>query len=80
MTSEITPHENIAKKCLSLAKSLLKEGTLTDDTLLAALVQMAFRDHDKVTKARSIYDWLIKNKVPNDSAWKISGMDSLVAG
>ena len=78
MSEERTPDELITSKCLTLARSLLK---LEETELAATLVARAFQDTDPVVQARNTYDWLSRQKqYSQEQAWKLSGMDSLVAG
>ena len=84
MTSkELTPEEEIInKRCLALARLLLRQDSHGGpaQTLVGLLVHRAFQYQDKVVKCRSVYDWFVKNKVPNELAWTFSGMDDLVHG
>ena len=79
--SEVNIQERIQKRCLALAKDLLGVGPQSDNTkeLIVRLVRRAFEHESAVSRARSSYDWFIKNKVPNELAWKFSGMEDLVA-
>lgn len=75
-----TPEQLIQAKCLSLAKSLIKDAPDENDRDLAAsLVGRAFIGNDPVLQARGTYDWLSKQKqYSSDEAWRLSGMADLV--
>lgn len=81
-------HATIAKRCLLLARSILKLEKLSPADL--GLLQVVLRTHFEIELpkfvdpkdrdrrvARSIYEWMLKNEVFDDpeKAWKASGME-----
>jgi len=71
----------IKKRCLALAKDLIKGKLMThrEEDLLKCLVQKAFFDLDKAKAARQAYGFLVANKISDQSAWEMSGMSALVS-
>lgn len=67
--------KRIQKRCLALAKDLLKTGDKhKDEELMLALLDRVFRCASKIKTARQVYDWLVKNKYDPDVAWGLSGL------
>lgn len=69
--------QRIQKRCLALAKDLLKVDK--GITLPASLANRAFRNDSLVQQSRDTYEWLRAQKqFSQDEAWELSGMQSLV--
>ena len=72
--------DTILKKCLSLARALVRTGfDANDKGLLLSLLKRAYKYEAKTKGYRLVYDWLIKNKFDPDEAWQMSGLASVVA-
>ncbi len=79
MTQEETLEEPIPKKCLALAKVLVRAGLEDNDhDLLLHLLRRAHRAQPKTTGYRMVYDWLVKHKFESEKAWRMSGLASVV--
>lgn len=70
----------IKKRCLALAKDLLRDGPHLDleKGLIVHLVQKAFESPLKTKTARDAYTFYLQNNVGNDLAWAMSGLGLLV--
>ena len=68
------------KRCLALAKALLKEGppSREDLELVKGLVLKAYQDKaEPVNTSRYAFEFYIRNKVSSDLAWSLSGMENV---